>query len=58
MYLPPPQHPDEHLMHDRTQRRLHDQDTRGRRRMSKLGIVLLLGLFLAVVTALVALGIG
>ena len=56
MYIPPPQHPDEHLIHDRTQRRI--QDPRGRRRMSKVGIILLSGLFLAVVAALVALGIG
>ena len=58
MYMPPPQHPDEHLIHDRTQRRIQDQDPRGRRRMSKVGIILLSGLFLAVVAALVALGIG
>ena len=58
MHMPPPQHPDEHLMHDRTQRRIHEQDPRGRRRMSKLGIVLLSGLFLVVVAALVSLGIG
>ena len=45
-------------MHDRTQRKIQDQDPRGRRRMSKMGIVLLSGLFLAVVAALVALGIG
>ena len=56
MYLPPPQHPDEHLMIDKAQRRI--QDGRGRRRMSKLGMILLSGLFLAVVIAAVILGCG
>ena len=45
-------------MHDRTQRRIQEQDPRGRRRMSKIGIVLLSGLFIVVVAALVSLGIG
>ena len=56
MYMPPSQHPDEHLMNDRAQRRI--QDGRGRRRMSVVGMVLLSGLFLAVVVALVVFGIG
>ena len=56
MFMPPSQHPDEHLMHDRAQRKI--EDGRGRRRMSKLGIILLSGLFLVVVAALVSLGIG
>ena len=56
MYMPPPQHPDEHLMNDRAQRRI--QDGRGGRRMSIVGIILLSGLFLAVVCALLFFGIG
>ena len=56
MYMPPSQHPDEHLMNDRAQRGI--QDGRGRRRMSIIGMVLLSGLFLAVVVALVVFGIG
>lgn len=56
MYMPPPQHPDEHLMIDKAQRRI--QDGRGRRRMSKLGMILVSGLVLAVVCALVVFGIG
>lgn len=56
MYMPPSQHPDEHLMNDKAQREI--QDGRGRRRMSIVGMILLSGLFLAVVCALVVFGIG
>ena len=56
MYMPPPQHPDEHLMIDRAQRKI--QDGRGRRRMSKLGMILIAGLALAVVIAAAVLGFG
>ena len=56
MYLPPSQHPDEHLLIDKAQRRI--QDGRGRRRMSKLGMILLSGLFLAIVIAAMILGFG
>lgn len=56
MYTPPPQHPDEHLMIDKAQRGI--QDGRGRRRMSKLGMILLSGLFLAIVIAAMILGFG
>ena len=54
MYMPPPQHPDEHLMIDKAQRGI--QDGRGRRRMSKLGMILVSGLVLAVVIAAAVLG--
>ena len=37
MYMPPSQHPDKHLMNDRTQRGI--QDGRGRRRMSIVGMI-------------------
>ncbi len=56
MFMPPSQHPDEHLMNDRAQRRI--QDGRGRRRMSIAGMVILSGLVLAALAALVAFGIG
>ena len=56
MYMPPSQHPDEHLMIDKAQRRI--QDGRGGRRMSIVGIILLSGLFLAAVCALLFFGIG
>ena len=56
MYMPPSQHPDEHLMIDKAQRRI--QDRRGRRRMSKVGMILLSGLFLAVIIAAAVLGFG
>ncbi|MCY4415287.1 MAG: hypothetical protein OXE87_03125 [Chloroflexi bacterium] len=52
--MPPPQHPDEHLMIDKAQRNI--QDGRGRRRMSKLGMILVSGLVLAVLVAAAVLG--
>lgn len=50
--LPPPHHPDEHLMHARTQRKL--QDAKGSRRVSTGDVVLLSVLALAA-TAVIAL---
>ena len=46
--LPPPHHPDEHLMHARTQRKLQDaRGNRGSRRVSTGDVLLLSGLAFA-----------
>ena len=46
--LPPPHHPDEHLMHARTQRKLQDRKgNKGSRGVSKGDVVLVSGLAFA-----------
>ena len=55
--LPPPHHPDEHLMHARTQRKLQDaKGSRGSRRVST-GDVVLLSLLALAATAVIALAV-
>lgn len=57
--LPPPQHPDEHLMHSRTQRKLEEADNRpGKRAVSTGDVVLLSGLALALAAVVVFLVIA
>lgn len=48
--LPPPHHPDEHLMHARTQRKLQDaKGNKGSRGVRKGDVVLVSGLAFAAV---------
>ena len=48
--LPPPHHPDEHLMHARTQRKIEDgKEHQGSRKISMGDVALLSGLVLALV---------
>ena len=52
--LPPPNHPDEHLMQARTQRKLQDAPgNRGRRSVSKGDLVLVSVLALAAMAVIV-----
>ncbi len=52
--LPPPNHPDEHLMQARTQRKLQDaKGNRGRRSVSKGDLVLVSVLALAAMAVIV-----
>ena len=55
--LPPPNHPDEHLMHARTERKLQDAPgNRGSRRVSAGDVVILSVLALAAI-AVIALAV-
>ena len=48
--LPPPHHPDEHLMHSRTQRKLRDAEgNKGSRGVSRGDVVLVSGLAFAAI---------
>ena len=52
--LPPPHHPEEHLMHARTQRKL--EDAKGSRKIST-GDVVLLSVLAFAATAVIALAV-
>ena len=52
--LPPPHHPEEHLMHARTQRKL--EDAKGSRKVST-GDVVLLSVLAFAATAVIALAV-
>ena len=53
--LPPPHHPEEHLMHARTQRKL-EEDAKGSRKVST-GDVVLLSVLAFAATAVIALAV-
>ena len=55
--LPPPHHPDEHLMHARTQRKLQDAEGNRRSRKVSAGDVVLLSALALAATAVIALAI-
>ena len=60
--VPPPPHPDEHLMHSRTRSKIQDaEDAKGHqrgRRVSRGDVVLLLGLALALAAVIAFLVLG
>ena len=55
--LPPPHHPDEHLMHARTQRKLQDAKGNRESRRVSMGDVALLSVLALAATAVIALAI-